>query len=127
MLQYNMNEHGFQTEAGFGSLPISGQGEHGYRPYEMLVSSIVGCSGLTLRVILEKMRLEFSDIHVTADVSRNPDIANRIEELQLVFTVTSENATGKKLEKALEMTIKNCGMIQSVKDSIKITESIKRK
>lgn len=126
MLEYNMKEYGFLTKAEYGYLPISKQGELGYRPYEMLVSSIAGCSGLTLQVILEKMRLDFSDIHITSETVRNPDKANRIEKIHLTFTVTSAAATEQKLEKALKMTEKNCGMIQSVKDSIIITKSIKK-
>lgn len=124
MLQYHMREHGFQMDAEYGDLQISGQGEYGYRPFELMVSSIVACSGLTFRKILEKMRLEFNDIHIAADIIRNPDIANRIEKVHLVFTIISTNATEEKLEKALELTEKNCSMIQSVKGSITITQSI---
>lgn len=124
MLQYNMNKHGFQTSVEYGDVQVSGQGEYGYRPYEMMVSSIAGCSGLALKKILEKMRITFSDIQVTANIVRNPDIANRIEKMYLTFTVIATDATDKKLKKALELTHKNCGMIQSVKDSIVITESI---
>src|SRR5690625_3307919 len=126
MIQYYMKEHGFQMNTDYGDLQVSGQGEHGYRPYELMVSSIVGCSGLTFRKILEKMKLSFTDIHITVDIVRNPDIANRIENMHLAYTVISTNATEEKLKKALELTNKNCGMIQSVKDSITITESISK-
>lgn len=124
MLQYHITEHGMQTDAEYGELQISGQGAYGYRPYELMVSSIVGCSGLTFRKVLEKMRISFTDLHVTADIERNADIANRIEKIHLTFTVISTNATEEKLKKALELSDKNCSMIQSVKDSITITESI---
>src|SRR5699024_4434803 len=75
---------GFQTKREFGDLQISSQNEHGYRPNELFVSSIVGCSGLTLQQILEKMRFSFTDIHATADIERNPDKANRIEKMQIL-------------------------------------------
>ncbi|WP_078059878.1 MULTISPECIES: OsmC family protein [Gracilibacillus] len=124
MLTYYMTEYGFQVDTEYRDLPVSGQGELGYRPYELMISSIVGCSGLTLRKILEKMRFTFIDIHVSADIVRNPSVANRIQELHLIYTVISSNATEEKLKKALELMNKNCGMIQSVKDSMTITESI---
>lgn len=126
MLQYQIKEEGFTTSAEYGDLKISGQGTHGYRPYMLMVSSIVGCSGLTLRGILEKMRLSFEDIQITADIERNPEIANRIEKIQLTYTVISTDATEEKLKKALKLSHNNCGMIQSVKDSITITESIEK-
>lgn len=124
MFQYIMNEHGFQTKTEYDTLQISTENEHGYRPNQLMVASIVGCSGMTLQKVLEKMRLSFTDIHIKANIVRNSDIANRIEKIHLDFTVTLTNATTEKLEKALEVTIKNCAMIQSVKDNIAITETI---
>ncbi|WP_440896358.1 OsmC family protein [Amphibacillus sp. Q70] len=124
MLQYHMKDHGFQVNAEYGELQVSGQGEYGYRPYELMVTAIVGCSSLTFKKILEKMRIIFTDIHVTADIERNSDIANRIEKIHLTFIVSSTNATEKELEKVLKLANKNCSMIQSVKNSITMTESI---
>lgn len=126
MFQFHMNTDGFQTKTAFGDLQISSQNEHGYRPNELFVASIVGCSGLTLQNILEKMRTSFTDIHVTTDIERNPDKANRLEKIHLDFTVISTNATEEKLGKALKLTIKNCAMIQSVNNNIDITETIKK-
>jgi len=126
MFQFQMNTDGFQTKTEFGDLQISTQNELGYRPNQLFVASIVGCSGLTLQKILEKMRISFADIHIATNMERNPDIANRIEKMHLEFTVISTNATEGKLEKALELTIKNCAMIQSVNNNITITETIKK-
>jgi len=119
-----MNDNGFQTDAEYGKLLISSQGQYGFRPYELLVSSIVGCSGGTLRKVLEKMRLPFEDIKVSAEVDRNPEEANRIEKIHLTFTIPSRDISKEKLEKAMAVTVKNCAMIQSVKDSMDITESL---
>ncbi len=124
MLQYEMSQHGFQTKTEYGVLQISKQDEHGYRPYELMVSSIASCSGFALQLVLEKMRITFKDIRVTTDILRNPDHANRIEKIDLTFTVIGTDATEKKLARALKLAIKNCSMIQSVKDSITFIEKI---
>lgn len=126
MLHYQMNEHGFQTKTAYGDLQLSKQNEHGYRPYELMVSSIASCSGFALQLVLEKMRLTFTDIQVTTNIERNLDHANRIEEMDLTYTVVGTDATDKQLARALKLAIKNCGMIQSVKNSITFTETIKK-
>ncbi|MFD2681860.1 OsmC family protein [Bacillus seohaeanensis] len=122
-MKFYMNEHGFQTNVGFGELKVSSQEEYGFRPYQLLVSSVAVCSGGWLRSILKKMRIPFDDITISTTVGRNPEIANRIESIDLLFTISGKDISPKKVEKALAITRKNCAMIQSVQDSIKITES----
>lgn len=122
-----MNENGFQTNLDFDELKISSQGAYGFRPYQLLVSSIVGCSGGVLRKILEKKRLPFKKITISSQIKRNQDIANRIEEIHLHFNIYGDDITPEKIKKSLELTRKNCSMIQSVQDSIKITEDFELK
>lgn len=125
MLTYHMDKYGFQTETNYGNLQISSDSDHGYRPYELMVSSIAACSGLTLQRILDRMRQDYTDIYITADVVRNPDQVNRLEKIHLSFTVIESNASKKELDRAIKLIVKNCSMIQSVQDSITITETIK--
>ena len=98
-----------------------------FRPYALLVSSIAGCSGGVLKQVLTKMRIAFDNIAITADVKRNPDIANRVEEIKLHFTIFGKDLPEKKVEKALELSSKNCSMVQSVKGSINVIETFEIK
>ncbi len=122
-----MNEKGFESEFEFGTLQVSSQDEFGFRPYTLLVSSVAVCSGGVLRKVLEKMRIDFDDIKIDADVKRNPEVANRVEEIALHFTIYGKGLLREKVEKAMELARKNCSMVQSVKDSIQITESFEIK
>lgn len=123
IMEFKMHENGFQSDFDFGRLTISGKDQFGFRPYALLVSSIAGCSGSVLKQILQKMRIDFTDIHITANVKRNPEIANRVEEISLLFTIFGDNISESKVEKALALTSKNCAIVQSVKDSIHIKET----
>ncbi len=118
-----MTENGFETEVDFGTLEISGNAEYGYRPFQLLVSSIAVCSGGVLRKVLERMRMPYEDITVQAKETRVEKEANRVSEIHLHFLIKGKNLSEEKVEKALHVTRKNCSMVQSVKDSIKITES----
>lgn len=126
-MEYKMTEHGFQTEFEYGTLDVSSEDEYGFRPYSLLVSSVAVCSGGVLRKVLEKMRMDVKDIKISADVTRNPDIANRVEAIKLHFLIYGNDLSEKKVEKAMELTKKNCSMVQSVKDSIEISETFEIK
>lgn len=118
-----MKDGGFYSEFPYGKLDVSGNDEYGFRPYQLMISSIAVCSGGVLRTILQKMRLSFEDIHITADYERNEKEANRIEKIHLHFRITAEGLNEEKVHKAMELTKKNCSMVQSVVGSIHIEET----
>ncbi|RKQ33556.1 OsmC family protein [Oceanobacillus halophilus] len=126
-MEFIMNEEGFQSDFEFGTLKVSSNDQFGFRPYALLVSSVAVCSGGVLRKILEKKRISFDDIKISADVKRNPDIANRVEEIKLHFTIIGNDISEDKVEKAMNLTRKNCSMIQSVQDSIHVVETFEIK
>ncbi len=122
-----MKEQGFETSVEYGTLQVSGKSEYGFRPYQLLVSSIAVCSGGVLRKVLEKKRVSYEDIHIKADVTRNNEGAQEIQAIHMHFTITGTDASESKIEKSLEVTRKNCSMVQSVKGSIHITETFELK
>lgn len=114
---------GFYTETSFGKLEIAGDDAHGFRPYQLLVSSIAVCSGGVLRKVLEKMRMEITDIHIDAEAERIEEEANRVSKIHVHFRIQGENLDEKKIEKAMVLTRKNCSMVQSVMGSIEVEET----
>lgn len=122
-MEFRMNEHSFSTKTDFGTLEISSDDQYGFRPYQLMMSSIVGCSGSVLRKILVKKRLEVEDITITAEAERIKEEADKIKSIHLHFKIKAPGLTEKTVEKVLELTRKNCSMVRSVEDSIKITET----
>jgi putative redox protein len=109
----------------YGFLPISPNTEMGYRPMELFVSSLTGCSTSVLANILTKKRIDYKRIDVQVSAKRNPEEANKIE--QLIFNVSVQTDIVDKsdqAEKLAGLVLKNCGMIQSVIGSIDITYQI---
>lgn len=126
-MDFKMKEGGFITDLPYGQLEVSGNEEYGFRPYQLMVSSIAVCSGGVLRKILEKQRVNFKDISIKADVTRNEEMANRIEKVALHFTITGDGLKEEKIQKAMELTKKNCSMVQSVIGSIEVEETFEIK
>ncbi|MGG0453753.1 OsmC family protein [Priestia megaterium] len=127
-MEFNMKkEAGFTTKLPYGELYIAGDEEYGFRPYQLMVSSIAVCSGSVLRKILEKKRIAFSDLRIQAGVTRNDEKAGRIEKIHLHYIITGEELPLDKIEKSIELARKNCSMLQSVIDSIEVTETFEIK
>ncbi|MFZ4453372.1 OsmC family protein [Salibacterium aidingense] len=126
-MDFVMQEHGFSTETEFGTLQVCGEEEYGFRPYQLLVSSIAVCSGGVLRKIMEKRRQTVHDIRIQADVTRSGEGADEVKKIHLHFFVDADHINESKMEKNMEWTRKNCSMVQSVKDSIDIVETFEIK
>ncbi|WP_252504152.1 OsmC family protein [Sporosarcina sp. Marseille-Q4943] len=123
-MKFEMTENGFETETSFGKLQISSNDEYGFRPYQLLVSSIAVCSGGVLRKILERKRLPAKNISIEVkEVVRNEEVANRVEKIHLHFLIEREKIEDEQMKKIMHVTAKNCSMVQSVIDSIEVVET----
>lgn len=127
-MNFKLSETGaFEAEFEYGKLTVSGNSEIGFRPYQLLVSSIAGCSGGLLKKILEKKRIVFDDIQIEADVERNEAEANKVTKIILHYTVFGKDLKLEQAEKSLELARKHCSMIESVKGSIEVVETVEVK
>lgn len=109
----------------YGFLPVSPNSENGFRPFELFVSSLVGCSTTLLANILTKKRIHYTRIDVDISAIRNSNAANRIEQLSFLASVQSETLVDQvQAAKLASLVLNNCGMIQSVIGSIDITFKI---
>lgn len=121
-LDFVMTEKNFTTSTAFGDLHISSEGENGFRPFQLLLSSLAGCSGEMMRTILQKKRISFSSIEINTKMESNT--RGRVTDIHLHFVVTGKQLDENAMEKVLKLTKRNCQMIQSVQAGINITESI---
>jgi len=121
-MKFTIESDHIKGNLAYGELSISPIEKNGYRPFELFVSSLAGCSGTLLRTILTKRKYPFQKIQMEVSSIRNPEEANRIERLSFTAHVLSDEPLMEELaEKIAPLVIKNCGMIQSVIHSIEIS------
>ena len=109
----------------FGNIYASTDSLKGYKPYELMLTSIVTCSGLLLIKLLNKKRISFTSVSFHVEGIRNTEIANRVEAIDITAYVTFDKELSKEqLKKLEELVIKNCGMIQTIIGSVKVTYNI---
>lgn len=123
-MKFEMTEFGFETETEFGKLEISSNEEKGFRPYQLMVSSIAACTGGVMRKILEKKRMPAHSLSIEVkEIVRSQDDASRLEKIHLHIVVQADGLTEEKMPKIMELTDKNCSMYQSVANCIEIKKT----
>lgn len=120
---FTMTEYGFQTGFDYGQLKISGDEHRGFRPFQLMIALIACCSGGVLRKIMRKQRMKIDDLQIRTEVTREDADPKRMEKIHLHFVISGRDLDPKKIQKAVNLGYKYCSMVQSVKDSIVITES----
>ncbi|RAZ66019.1 OsmC family protein [Planococcus maitriensis] len=122
-MKFSMNEHGFTGHLPFGELHVSTDEEYGFRPYQLLVSSLAICSAGIIRKVLEKKRMPAEDIEVEVkEVVRIDEEAGRVAKVHLHFRIKGD-IEEEKMPRVMELTRKNCSMVRSVENSIEVVES----
>ncbi|MBF8153965.1 OsmC family protein [Exiguobacterium indicum] len=122
-MHFSINEHHVAHSSPHGLLTISSDPEQGYRPVELFVSSLAGCSGTLLKNLLHKKRITYSSLSLEVHITRDETRANRITSLDFESYVDGSMTEKQRLSLAT-LVIENCGMIQSVIDTIAITFTI---
>jgi uncharacterized OsmC-like protein len=123
MFEYELKNGVTNLETKHGLLSVSKEPSEGYKPVELLVSSIVGCSGGILSKVLEKKRINVNNIRIKTNVVRNEQESNKVTKIDLHYIIEGENISEEQIRKSLEVTFKNCAMIQTVKGCVQINES----
>ncbi|UOQ48864.1 OsmC family protein [Gracilibacillus caseinilyticus] len=123
-MEFYLTEGGVRTQLPFGELDVSGNEELGFRPFQLMIASIAGCSASVFRKVLQKKRIEIEDLHITADVERSSEEANKITSIHLHFVVKGRNLKHDLLDKSLQISRKNCSMVRTIEDSVDVKETL---
>src|SRR5690625_5088174 len=123
-MEYLFKEDRVEANLSHGTLIVSRDEKIGFRPYELLVSSIAGCSGSVFKQIFEKQRMDVKEFKITTEVDRNEEKANRVGNIILTFHLKGTDLNEQKLRKNLTISQKHCSMVQSVQGAITIEEKL---
>ncbi|PKR76932.1 osmotically inducible protein C [Halalkalibacillus sediminis] len=123
-MKFNVTDQHITSELDYGELMISGDETKGFRPFQLMVSSLAGCSALVYKRILEKQKIEYDEMTIEAEVERSEDSVHKIEKVMLNFKVKGEGLNQEKMQKSLHTASKNCSMVQSVVPTIEVIETV---
>ena len=100
-----------------------GASEQGWRPMELLLVSLAGCSSIDVINILKKQRQDIEDMVVSISGQKKDGIPSPYEYIDVHFDMKGQ-IRDSKMEKALELTkSKYCSVYFSLHPDIQVTYS----
>jgi len=89
---------------------VGGEGK-GPSPKGLLLSGLIGCTGIDVAMILGKMRVEIQDLEITAQTELTDQQPSVFKEITLSYHITGSEKDGKKIKRAVSMSMETyCGV-----------------
>lgn len=101
---------------------VDGDSATGPSPMELVLMAVAACMAIDVRVILDKGRVPFDSLDVTAEGERRESPPRHYSGLRFVFSVTGvPPASRPKVERAIELSReKYCSVLFSLRRDIPV-------
>lgn len=117
----NLDGHEFITDA---SHSIGGN-DLGPRPKQMLLAGLIGCTGIDVMSILNKMKVKIDDLDIKVEADNTVEHPKVYENIHLVYTFTGKNLPEERINRAVELSQENyCGVSAMLKKATPISYEI---
>jgi putative redox protein len=105
-----------------GASKSIGGDESGFRPMQVMLASLGGCSGIDVINILKKSRVDFDRVDVDVEGDRAEGVEpSPFTRVKLTFKVTGRGVEPAKVEKAVKLSVeKYCSAIASLNPAIAV-------
>jgi putative redox protein len=115
-------DNGYAFDIG-ASKSIGGD-ESGFRPMELVLAALAGCSGIDVVNILKKSRVEFTSLDIEAKGDRKDATLAPFTNIHVDFRIHGPGIDRSKAEKAVALSLeKYCSVAASLDPAIKVTAS----
>lgn len=120
----------FDGKSAFG-LPISIDGskksggtEQGYKPTELVMYGLAGCTGVDVVKILEKMRQELTGLEIEVKASQPNEYPKPFNKISVKFIFRGKSLDKSKVERAIKLSEeKYCAVSLTLQGVAKIETS----
>lgn len=102
--------------------PAIGGTNQGFRPMQMLLAALGGCSTIDIISILTKQKQQVEDIRITVDGKREPNAEPSLfQDIHVHFTVKGD-LSEQKVKRAVDLSMeKYCSVAKTLEKSARIT------
>lgn len=84
--------------------PIVGGEDKGFRPMELFLIGLAGCTGMDTISILEKMKQEVTDFEVHVQANRADSHPKIFTDIDIEYVFKGKNLDMKSIERAIELS-----------------------
>jgi putative redox protein len=109
-------EHEFESKLEDHVITLDGNRKAGFNPKALLLSAVAACSGIDVVDILKKMRIEFSDVEISAEADQTEEHPRVFKDIMLTFSMKTGAENEEKIKKAIELSLeKYCGVAEMLR------------
>lgn len=102
----------------------AGGNEDGYKPTELMLYGVAGCTGIDVVRILEKQRQQLTSLEIEVIAHHNDEYPKPFHTVEVKYIATGKNLDEKKLAKAIELSeSKYCMVSQTIQAEGKVITS----
>jgi putative redox protein len=102
----------------------AGGGEDGYKPNQLLLFGIAGCTGIDVVRILQKQRQEVTGIEIEVVAHQNEGYPKPFHRIEVKYRLRGKNLDEKKVAQAIDLSeSKYCVVSQTCETASKIETS----
>lgn len=107
------------------SVGAGGEGD-GFRPAELPLMGLAGCTGMDTIEILQKMREPVTEFEVTVSAEKRKEAPPGYEEIRVEYVLTGNGLSREKVERAVALSEeKYCTVWNALAKATEITHTIK--
>lgn len=115
----------FETEAPGGTIRLDGKAREGASPVVALLMAAAACSGSDIVMILEKMRIELTELSVEVQGLRRGEDPRRYLSLHFIYRIRGAGLDEQKARRAIDLSLeKYCSVTASLAADIPVTYDV---
>ncbi|HEX6334424.1 MAG TPA: OsmC family protein [Flavisolibacter sp.] len=115
--------HAFDSFQRQGKLEVDAA--TGFSPKALLLTGLAACSGVDVVEILEKMRVPFAELEITAEAEQTSEHPRVFRHIDLVYRIRVEEDHRPNVKKAIDLSLeKYCGVAAMLKKTCRISYEI---
>ena len=104
----------------------AGGNEDGYKPTELLLFGIAGCTGVDIVRILKKQRQQVTGIDIDVTGHQPDEYPKPFETVEIAYAIRGRELDEKKVAQAIELSqAKYCVVSQTVKNPGRVVTSFR--
>lgn len=105
-------------------LPDENRNENGFRPLDLLLAGLSGCTAMDVVSILQKKRQSFTGLRVNVTGERAAEHPKAYTQIHLEYVVTGDEVDAEAIERSIELSqTKYCSATAMLGNAVRITTS----
>ena len=116
----------FENETPGGKLNTSLPEDGGFGPKALMLDALLGCTGIDIVSLIEKMRLNVDDIQLSAEAELTDEHPKYYNKVEVTYHFFGDDLDKEKLEKAVNLSAeKYCGVMEMFRRFAEVNIKIK--